>query len=355
MGEPLKQLLTHSRHSCFKNCRRMEQFAYEWKLRRIVDSKPLRMGSAHHDAIEQLGIGLGIDAACDAIRRRYEVKPDQVDDAEWRYEEETLLRIAAAYDWRWQDDRLEYIATEQAFNVPLLNPKTERPTPHFSLAGKIDGIVRLADGRLAVKESKLLGDDIGPDSNLWRRLRIDQQITLYTYAARALGYDVECVLYDCARKPTISATQVPVLDGDGFKIVLDAQGNRVFNKAAEGKVPKPRQTGDTELGYTILTRPMTTTEWGDRLTEDIGRRPDFYFQRVEIARLDKDIQDLREELWDVQHSLRACQNSGSFYRTVGKQSCDWCSYFNQCESNWTPDQPVPEGFEILDDPHPELK
>lgn len=350
-----KQLLTHSRQSCFKTCRKSEQFAYEWMLRREVDSKPLRMGSAHHDAIEQLGMGLGIEAACDAIRRRYEDKPDQVEELEWRYEEETLLRIAAAYDWRWQDDKLEYIATEMSFRIPLKNPDTGRATPHFDLSGKIDGIVRLHDGRLAVKESKLYADDIGPDSSLWRRMRMDQQVTLYTHAARELGYAIDCVLFDCARKPSVKATQVPTLDDDGNKIVVDREGNRVFNKAAEGKVPKPRQTADTELGYTLLSRPMTPVEWGDKLTEDIGARPEFYFNRVEIARIDKDIEDFRRELWDVQHSLRACQKSGSFYRTVGKQSCDWCSYFNLCESNWTPDQPTPDGFVILDDPHPELK
>jgi hypothetical protein len=349
-----KQLITFSRQASFKSCRRAHQFAYEFKLRKQVDAKALRMGSAHHDAIEQLGLGKGIEEACSAIRRRYENRPEMIDELDWAYEEETLLRIAAAYQWRWQSDQLTYVATEHQFTIPLLNPKTGRPTPHFSLSGKIDAIVQLSDGRLAVKESKLFGDNIESDSSLWRRMRLDQQVSLYVYAARQLGYEVDCVLYDVCRKNTIKPTQVPLLDDDGLKVVVDANGERVYNKSAAGKEPKPRQTGDSELGYTVLSRPMTILEWGDKLTEDIGNRPDFYFNRVEVARLDKDISDFMEEVWEIQQAIRGCQKSGSWWRTVNKNTCDYCSYFSQCESNWTPDNPVPDGFVILEHAHPEL-
>jgi hypothetical protein len=88
------------------------------------------------------------------------------------------------YQWRWAGARLEVVATEQAFRVPLVNPATGKATPTFELAGKIDGIVRLEDGRLAVKESKTCSEDLGADSDYWRRLRIDHQITLYMLAAR---------------------------------------------------------------------------------------------------------------------------------------------------------------------------
>lgn len=71
-----------------------------------------------------------------------------------------------------------------------------------------------------IKKYKV-GEDIQPDSDLWRRLQIDSQISMYVLAARRLGYPVECVLYNVTRKPTIKPTAIPLLDELGVKIVLD--------------------------------------------------------------------------------------------------------------------------------------
>jgi hypothetical protein len=42
----------------------------------------------------------------------------------------------------------------------------------------------MADGRLAVLECNTAGEDVGPDSDCWLRLRYDGQISLYFLAAR---------------------------------------------------------------------------------------------------------------------------------------------------------------------------
>ncbi len=193
------QLLTHSRQDTFKTCRRKHYFAYQLGLRRIDDARALRMGSAFHDGLEALGNGEGTDGACVAARRRYLNCPQQFDAYEWAIEAETIVRLVCAYDWRWSANPVEQIATEMCFELPLTNPATGKPTPNFNLAGKIDGIVRLEDGRLAVKESKTSGEDIGTDAPLWRRLRMDHQISLYIWAARKLGFPVDTVLYDVTR------------------------------------------------------------------------------------------------------------------------------------------------------------
>jgi hypothetical protein len=60
-------------------------------------------------------------------------------------------------------------------------------------------------------------------------------------------------------------------------------------------------------GYTLDTRPCTVAEWGERLRDDIAARPEFYFARVEVARLDQDLDEFAAELWDLQHQVRQAQ------------------------------------------------
>ena len=240
--------------------------------------------------------------------------------------------------------------TERAFRIPLVNPATKALAKYYDLAGKIDGIVRLEDGRLAVKETKTVSEDIGPDSPLWRRLRIDHQISLYIHVARQLGYQVDTVLYDVVRKPTIAPENVPILDANGSKIVLDAAGNRVCNTTGNKSW---RQTSDKEKGYVLQTRPMTPTEWGEKLSANIASRPDFYFQRVEVPRLDQDVNEYQEELWQIQQTLRECQRTGKWFRTVSK-NCDFCAYVQPCTMGVDVSTAAPAGFEFVSNVHPEL-
>ncbi len=345
------ELLTHSRQDTFKSCRKKHQFSYEIGLRPVEDARALRMGSAYHDGLESLGSGASIEHACSRIYAAYaRGGPEWMTPYEWDIERETLLRLLCAYEWRWIESGVTNIEAEFSFKMPLVNPATGRTTPSFLLAGKIDGIVRLEDDRQAVKESKLLGEDIGPDAHLWRRLRIDSQISLYMHAARAKGFPVETVLYDVTRKPAIAPEQVPILDGDGIKIVLDRAGERVRTK--DGK--KWRQTADKDEGYVLQSRPMTVAEWGQKLTDDICSRPAFYFARMEVARLDADIAEYQSEIWDIQQTIRDAQKSGKWYRTVGR-GCQFCPYFDLCATG-TPIDPTypPPGFEIVYNVNPEL-
>lgn len=342
----MKQLITHSRQQAFKTCRRQHWYSYELGLRRLDDAKALRMGAAFHEGIAALP---DLTAACCAVRDRYARCPEQFDAYWWAIEQETILRLVCAYHWRWENAGLEVVATEQAFQIPLVNPETNKATPSFDLAGKIDGIVRLEDGRLAVKETKTTGDELGHDSPLWRRLRIDHQISLYIHAARQCGFAVDTVLYDVVRKPSIAPTAVPLVDVDGFKIVLDSRGERA--KTAKGAW---RQTADKDAGLVLQTRPMTVGEWGEKLTADITDRPDFYFARVEIPRLDQDIDEYRSELWDIQQMIREAQKTGRWYRTVNRNTCEFCTYFEACSSGQDVSA-APPGFQFVADVHPELE
>jgi len=350
----MADLLTHSRIDTFKTCRKKHQFAYEWKIRRELDAKALRMGSAYHLGLEILSKTNSIDMALDAIHVSYHplIQAEQPSEpfSSLTFEHETIRNLLAGYDWRFEEIPIRYVASEQAFQLPLLNPATGAATPIFELAGKIDGIVELEDGRLAVIEHKLLGEDIDANAQLWRRLRIDHQISMYVYVARRLGFSVDTVLYNVARKPIVKPVNIPTLDADGNKIVVDAAGDRV--QTAKGK---PRQTADTEKGYILLSRPMTPEEWGAKLLADIAERPDFYYRRAEVARLDQDIDEFADELWDLQKTIRDAQLNGRHYRTSNKDTCPWCSVFDLCSARFDSADALPEGYVRLEFPHPELE
>ena len=238
--------------ACLRRCPRQHYYRFELGLSRIRTATPLRFGSGFHKGLE-LRSGLFADdteSILDAVLAPYETCPDWADPTAWAVEGETLRALLAGHIWRYQDDDLEHVAVEQTFEIPLTNPDTGATSRSFTIAGKMDGVVRLADGRLAVLELKTCGEDVSPSAEYWRRLRCDGQISLYVLAARALGHDAATVLYDVTRKPTIR-----------------------------------------------LRKTETPEQYGERLLADIGERPDYYFQRREVPRLEDELAEYQAELW----------------------------------------------------------
>ena len=342
--------LTSTRLGTQRRCPRMHYLRYELGLARIRQADPLRIGSAFHLGQQRYNEGLEPTDALAAAVDGYDVKPEWASEHEWQVERETVRALLCGHWWKYENDGLEMLAPEQAWEMPLVNPETGRQSRTYVLAGKIDGIVRLGDGRLAVLEYKTCSEDIGPDSQYWLRLRADPQIGMYYLAARHLGYDVACIVYDVTRKPTISPRQIPLLDEAGLKVVLDGAGARVMTKQG-----KPRQTGDNELGYVLQVRQETADEFRERLLQDIADRADFYFARREVPRLEADLDELREELWQQAESMTAARRNNRWFRNVGRMTCPHCEFAELCLQGVRVDgETVPSGYQVLGDVNPEL-
>lgn len=310
------ELLTHSRMATAKTCLKKHYFAYELGIRpEGYESKPLRIGTAVHIGLDMHAQGHDWSAIANAVQREYAGPPACGDTVEWEVECVTVLRLLHGYFWRWENDGIEVVATEQEFKLPLVNPTTGHKSTTAMVAGKIDKIIRLPDGRLAIMEHKTTSDSLDTGSDYWARLRLDQQISLYMLAARALGHDVQTVLYDVIRKPSIAP-----------KIV-------------------DRKTGRRE----------SPEEFGDRLTTDLGTRPDFYFGRREIPRLEADLTEFQAELWDQHKTLSTCRKYGRWYRNTNACLHPYrCDYFELCSNGIDASETVPLGFVKLTNCHPEL-
>jgi len=323
--------------ACAKSCLRRHYYAYEMGLRPIRESTPLRMGSCIHNGIDVFMTSGEEDfeerilTAIRAATEPYEqVPPGFVDLTDWAVERVTVERLLHAYLTYYQSDCLTVIASEQDFKIPLANPYTGRESRLYRLAGKIDRIVQLHDGRLAVLETKTTGVSIDDASDYWARLRLDSQISLYVYAARQLGYDVATVLYDVIRKPTIALHRATPPEKRKYK----KDGTLYANQREKDETPD---------------------EFAERLSEDIASRPEFYFQRREIPRLESDLAEAQAEWWQQAKLLRDCQKTGRWFRNTNACLHPFrCQYCEICLTGADTSVSVPSGFHVVDNVHPEL-
>lgn len=363
-------LITNSRRQCTQDCNKKSYYRYELGIRHEVTAKPLRLGSAYHLGIERHNKG---DSQADATIKAlagYEELPQWCRDSEaadaWYREREIVARMLTGYWWRFSelDKDIKIIASELPFEIPLINPETGRASTNYKLAGKIDEIVQLPDNRLAIRETKTTGDSIKPDSPYWSRLRIDSQISTYYYAARSLGYDVATCIYNVARKPATKPSKLTMAEtkaflasgeycGETFKIEYAASGAGVKVNGVTAEVE--------QLKSGIAIRE-TIQMWGARFTSDIMAKPDEYFWRQEIPRLQSDLDEFAAEMWDFQKILTDMRNHNRFPRN--SRQCNLmgsCEYIPLCYNGFNPaadgeqPTPLPAGLIYVDDLHPELQ
>lgn len=304
-------LLTASSLSTMRSCPRQHWFKYELMLSKDREAAPLRMGSAFHEAMHLKAIGSPDGLCLHGALKGYEHTPEWADPVDWATERETVKAMVKGHFRHWREQDITFICAEQEFKIPLVNPETDRASRTFCMAGKIDGIVRLHDGRLGVMEYKTSGDQIHAGSDYWMRMQCDPQIGIYIIAARALGHDVVTVAYDVTRKPSIK------------------------RRKASNETPE---------------------EFGQRYFDDMLERPEFYFRRAEIPALHDDIEELRYELWQQAKNMIDARKAGRWFRNVSRFTCQWCDFAPVCLGGGgvTPGT-APRGYVIREVKHPELE
>ncbi len=317
----MRELLTHSSMATFRRCRRQWWYRYEMLLRPAIDREALGYGSAQHEALELLSTA-GLDAALAWLR--VTVLRDE-------FTRQSLIAYTIAYAERYASCNIvaETLATEQVFSLPLRNPATNRRSGKWDRGGKMDRIVRLIDSREAILETKTTTNTL--DEDYWSRLMIDAQLSHYWLAAKDLGYRIETSVYDVIRKPTISPNTATPIE------------KRKYTK--EGRLyANQREYDETPEG------------WGERLLADIRERPEWYFARQEVARLESDLDAFKWELWQISESITHCRKKAAYYRSPSPMTCKNCDYFNLCAGlqAYEPGE-CPEGFVTVETPHTELE
>jgi hypothetical protein len=336
-------LATNSSTSTFKSCRRKYLYQYGIGVRKREHGGALSLGSAWHVGLDVRNKGGTLDVAIETACAGYEVTPGWVKTedhvAEWMLERWTVASMLRQYYERYGDaasdpDIAEVVASEMVFEFPVKNPATGRRIRGKMASGKIDGIVRMHDGRLALLEHKSAKDDLGPDSDYWKKLKFDSQISMYWVACHELGYPIETILYDVQRKPGIKPRKVTKSENEAIKSLGYYYGDVA------------KATADFE------TFPM----WSARFCYDVRCDPSRYFVRKEISRLTADLDEFRRDLYHVVQDIADAEKHGRWYRnqTACRSYNKPCPYVKHCHAGVSRENPPPY-FEAVDDVHPELR
>ena len=334
MTEPLAnpRLLTTSRAATFRLCPREEHLAYGLGYRPVVVADSLRFGTLWHLMMEAWWIAWknGMTAQ-DALARGLAVLPPEVEAFE-RARLEELLRV---YHWRWSKamegpDGLEVLGVEVAFAMPMINPDTGRRSMTWDVAGKLDGIVRRRDnGEVLVLEHKTASGDIASGSVYWQRLRMDQQLSIYIDAAKAMGLDPVGCLYDVIGKPLLRP------------LLATPESERKFKK-------------DGTLYASCRVADETAEEHQVRVRAALDAEPERYFVRQIVPRLDDELDEFRFDLWQTGRMMRDCEMSNRHPRNPN--ACvrygRTCDFFNVCTHAASLEDT--NLFRRLEDVHPEL-
>lgn len=265
-------LLTASRIKAAHACPRLDHYRYELGLA-APETGAMAFGTAIHAGLEAWWRAIGDHAPDRALADALAALPEM--DA---FEYARASAMLAGYDVRWRRWAcgVDVLAIEQEFRAPLRDPSTGRPARTWALAGKLDALVRLADGRVAIVEHKSTSRDAGAGGEYRARLTLDPQVSVYHDGASALGYEADVCLYDVLVKPA----QKPLLASAQVKLRKDGQ-------------PRAGQRSADE----------TPEAYRARLLDAIAADPDRYLVHAEIVRTERDREEHGRDVWETVAAL----------------------------------------------------
>lgn len=246
--------------------------------------------------------------------------------------DESLLLIATkccglihGYDARWRDADYIPSAVEITYTSDLYNPETQRTSRSFTVAGKLD-IDCTRHGRSIVFDHKTTSHDItDPNGPYWRQLAVESQPSMYMLLKHLNGVKVDEAVWDCVRKPQIKPA----------KLSKAERASVVANQS----YCKRRMSVETVQA--MQTEERETLEMYEaRLADDCtNERPEWYFARKPVPRLDGELLEFAGELWEQGQEILHARRTNRWSRNSG--ACllynSPCKFLGICSGHDTPD------------------
>ena len=313
----------------FRDCRKAVHWRYIEQLVPLARDRALSFGSLIHECLERwhrdrdLGAVLAhIDAAC----------PARLSDERQRRTWHLATAMMRGYAARYPSEEFEVVALEKEFEGEIINPETGAASRSFTLAGKVDGIVRIGVlyFLLEHKTASIV------DGSYLERLWTDFQITIYThYVEQALGIRISGVLYNVLVKAKLEQR------AGETEAEFEARRAELVAKSKSGKSTAKRRL------------PETDDEFQARLAEKYAEMGMFHREQLYISRDQIDL--LRAELWELTQAFLDARRRNVWYQNTS-QCFNYgrpCPYFALCRSGGSP--VVAANFYVHAAPHEELR
>ena len=307
-------LITNSRLVKFQRCARAHHYRYELGVAPLTDAPALLFGTAIHAALEaywRAWMTTGYGATEAALVALMAQPLDEFTAAK-------AIVMVSAYCAKYQRlaARSEVLAVEREFACSLTDPDTGITSTRWQLAGKVDAIVKLPDGRVAIVEHKSSARDASAGSDYRARLTLDAQVGIYFEGAAAMGFAPDLCLYDVLVKPS-------------------AEPHKATPEAAR------KYTKAGALYANQRDRDETVEEFTERLCKAIEAEPDRYLIQAELVRSEDERADCLRDVCAVVRAIELARRTG--YAPRSAQACfahGRCEYLDACHAP-----------SIIDDPH----
>jgi hypothetical protein len=406
------QLLSHSEIQCHQRCPREHYFRYELRRRPVVEAQPLVFGKLVDECLQAwwaAGPLHGSDMMLAHLGELVMEEQERVSKGgKSKFDAFDVAKAHAlliGYDARWANEPYEVLRVQPMFVTNIVNPDTDRSSNTYELGGKLDVLVRdIRTHEIAIVETKTTSEDIASTSSYWRTISAtDPQVSTYYKGARAIlqGMGIKddparCI-YDVIRKPTIKPYKATPPESRKYTEAKSKKCPECSKKKSERRAPHTFQVRDGEhfivpdtavdspepipgmalfhedtreifqvtcldgkittdpggkLYANLRDRDETPEEFFARLLEDIKQRPDFYYARGDIVRLERDEREHSHDLWHHARVMREMQLAKRAPRHLGqcKRFGRMCNYLPVCEGTVSI-----ETFPVAEDKHEELK
>ena len=322
--------LTYSMLASFRNCRRACKLHYI-DLLRVADRPEAQVtGSLIHECLECWYLTADFSQVEKHIAQMCSAAGDHVDDASKNRHFHTVAMMEG-YVAAYPRESFEILALELPFAGEIINPATGAKSRTYTMAGRVDAVVR-DDSGIWLNEYKTASRiDAGYIEKLWS----DMQIRLYSvYLEQVFGWHITGVNY-------IMLTKVRAAQEMGE---TDAEW---AERLAAAKAP----------GRCKRKMPETDAEYLERLREKYA--PASMYPREQIYFTPRDLEELQFEVWELTQQLLACKRDPqgrAWYKNTSQcyvynHACDYCRL---CQATANEDAVRSAFYTVADDMHGEV-
>ena len=304
-------ITTYTFWNSFRNCRKACEWRYLNNLVPLRRDQHLAFGSLIHSCLKIWHGGGGSDRVLDFIDRSLPNRSrDESQKAEWHLARAMMMGYVA----RYPVENFEIVSLETVFGGKIINPATRASSRSFTIAGRVDGIVRMRDtGEYYLLEHKTASQ---LDGEYLERLWTDLQVSLYAhYIEQCLGIEIAGVIYNVLVKAKLQQGK-----GETQK-EFEARRAELLSKSKTGKTTATRKAPESDEVFQA------------RLAAKYSEREMFYREMLRLSRDQFDA--MKTDLWELTQQFLHSRRRGMFCRNTSYCFANHrqCAYFPLCSSS----------------------